>query len=159
MVLAYTAWGEIATTEQTTMDDVQGLVEVLTVIPALLDRREVRVYFGGDDGGFRADRSLTLPIETSVLSLEAGPAGAKLGRALLENARRHRLRVLGPNCLGVLRPDIGLNATFAHVSAIKGTIGLISQSGALCTSILDWAEPNKVGFSAVVSLGSSSVSL
>ncbi|WP_332675270.1 bifunctional acetate--CoA ligase family protein/GNAT family N-acetyltransferase [Aromatoleum sp.] len=87
---------------------------------------------------------------------ETGPRGALLERHVVEAARRYRIRLLGPNCLGIMRPVLGLNATFAHVSAIKGTIGLISQSGALCTSILDWAEPNKVGFSAVVSLGSSS---
>ncbi|BAL24523.1 bifunctional acetate--CoA ligase family protein/GNAT family N-acetyltransferase [Azoarcus sp. KH32C] len=87
---------------------------------------------------------------------ETGPRGATLERHVVEAARRHRIRLLGPNCLGIMRPDLGLNATFAHVSAMKGTIGLISQSGALCTSILDWAKPNNIGFSAVVSLGSSS---
>ncbi len=87
---------------------------------------------------------------------ETGARGALLERHVVEAARRYRIRLLGPNCLGIMRPVLGLNATFAHVSAIKGTIGLISQSGALCTSILDWAEPNNIGFSAVVSLGSSS---
>ncbi|HJV25288.1 MAG TPA: acetate--CoA ligase family protein, partial [Aromatoleum sp.] len=87
---------------------------------------------------------------------ETGPRGATLERHIVEAARRYRIRLLGPNCLGIMRPDLGLNATFAHVSAMKGTIGLISQSGALCTSILDWAKPNNIGFSAVVSLGSSS---
>jgi acetyltransferase len=86
---------------------------------------------------------------------EAGPRGALYERHMLEAARRHRIRLLGPNCLGIMRPDLGLNATFAHASAIKGSIGLISQSGALCAAILDWAKPNNVGFSAVVSLGSS----
>jgi acetyltransferase len=87
---------------------------------------------------------------------ETGPRGAALERSVIETARRHRIRLLGPNCLGIMRPDLGLNATFAQCGAIKGTIGLISQSGALCTAILDWAKPNNVGFSAVVSLGSSS---
>jgi acetyltransferase len=87
---------------------------------------------------------------------ETGPRGALLERHVVEAARRYRIRLLGPNCLGIMRPVLGLNATFAHVSALKGTIGLISQSGALCTAILDWAEPNNIGFSAVVSLGSSS---
>ena len=87
---------------------------------------------------------------------ETGPRGAILERHVVEAARRYRIRLLGPNCLGIMRPELGLNATFAHVSAQKGTIGLISQSGALCTSILDWAKPNNIGFSAVVSLGSSS---
>ena len=87
---------------------------------------------------------------------ENGPRGAMLERQTIEAARRHRIRLLGPNCLGIMRPSLGLNATFAHATAHKGTIGLISQSGALCAAILDWAKPNNVGFSAVVSLGSSS---
>ena len=87
---------------------------------------------------------------------ETGPRGAALERQVLEAARRHRIRMLGPNCLGIMRPSLGLNATFAHASALTGSIGLISQSGALCAAILDWAKPNNVGFSAVVSLGSSS---
>ncbi len=86
---------------------------------------------------------------------ETGPAGARLERALLENARRHRLRVVGPNCLGLMRPEIGLDATFARGGAQKGSIGLISQSGAVCTAMLDWARSNGVGFSSVVSLGGS----
>ncbi|MBI3140613.1 MAG: bifunctional acetate--CoA ligase family protein/GNAT family N-acetyltransferase [Rhodocyclales bacterium] len=87
---------------------------------------------------------------------EIGPKGAALERAVLENARRHHIRLIGPNCLGLMRPDIGLNATFAHGSAIPGSIGFVSQSGALCTAILDWARPNNVGFSSVISLGGSS---
>ncbi|HET9734002.1 MAG TPA: CoA-binding protein, partial [Burkholderiales bacterium] len=86
---------------------------------------------------------------------EIGPAGAKLERALLENARRHRLRVVGPNCLGLMRPELGLNATFARGTPYAGSLGLISQSGAICTALLDWARPHKVGFSSVVSLGGS----
>jgi acetyltransferase len=87
---------------------------------------------------------------------EAGPRGALLERQVIDAAHRHRIRLLGPNCLGIMRPQLGLNATFAHATALKGSIGLISQSGALCAAILDWAKPNNVGFSAVVSLGSSS---
>ena len=86
---------------------------------------------------------------------ESGPAGAALERALLENARRHGLRVLGPNCLGITRPDIGLNATFARGHARPGSLGLISQSGAVCTAMLDWAAAHEVGFSCVASLGGS----
>jgi len=86
---------------------------------------------------------------------EAGAAGAELQRALLENARRHGVRVLGPNCLGLMRPSLGLDATFAHGGALEGSLGLISQSGAVCTAMLDWARPAGVGFSSVVSLGAS----
>ena len=87
---------------------------------------------------------------------ETGPQGARLERALLENARRYRLRVVGPNCLGIMRPEIGVNATFARGAALPGSLGLISQSGAVCTALLDWAKPNGVGFSSVISLGGSS---
>jgi acetyltransferase len=87
---------------------------------------------------------------------EMGPRGANLARSMLDSARRHSMRLLGPNCLGLMRPSSGINATFAHGSANPGTIGLISQSGALCTAILDWALPNGVGFSNVVSLGAES---
>jgi len=86
---------------------------------------------------------------------ETGAAGAKLERALLESARRNRLRVLGPSCLGLMRPALGLNATFAQESALPGSLGLVSQSGAVCTAMLDWARPNGLGFSSVISLGGS----
>lgn len=86
---------------------------------------------------------------------ETGADGAKLERELLENARQHRVRVIGPNCLGIMRPGIGLNATFARGNALPGTLGLVSQSGAVCTAMLDWAQPNKVGFSSVISMGGS----
>lgn len=74
---------------------------------------------------------------------------------MVEIARRFRIRLIGPNCLGIMRPSIGLNATFNKGGANTGSIAFISQSGALCTAILDWAQSNDVGFSSVVSLGSS----
>jgi acetyltransferase len=87
---------------------------------------------------------------------ETGERGIALERAVVEAAKRNRIRLVGPNCLGIIRPSIGLNATFALGNAEAGSIGLISQSGALCSAILDWAKPNNVGFSAVVSLGGGS---
>ncbi|HAF45207.1 MAG TPA: GNAT family N-acetyltransferase, partial [Gallionellaceae bacterium] len=86
---------------------------------------------------------------------EIGAEGAALERQLLENARRYNIRLIGPNCLGLMRPSIGLNATFNKGAADVGNIALVSQSGALCTAILDWATRNDVGFSSVVSMGSS----
>ncbi len=86
---------------------------------------------------------------------ETGEVGKALERAVLENAKRHNIRLIGPNCLGVLRPEIGLNATFNKGSANAGNLAFVSQSGALCTAILDWAKTNNVGFSSVVSMGSS----
>lgn len=86
---------------------------------------------------------------------EAGIAGTRLERAVMDNARRYGVRVVGPNCLGIMRPDIGLNATFARGNALPGTLALVSQSGAVCTAMVDWARPNKVGFSSLISMGGS----
>jgi acetyltransferase len=86
---------------------------------------------------------------------EAGHEGAALEKGLLETARRYGIRLVGPNCLGIMRPSIGLNATFNKGGANTGNIAFISQSGALCTAILDWAQSNDVGFSSVISMGSS----
>ncbi len=86
---------------------------------------------------------------------EAGPEGVALERELIEMARRYNIRLIGPNCLGIMRPGIGLNATFNKGGANSGNIAFVSQSGALCTAILDWAHSNDVGFSSVVSMGSS----
>lgn len=85
---------------------------------------------------------------------EIGPAGAELERQVLSEARRGGMRIIGPNCLGIMRPHFGLNATFAAGLAYPGSVGFISQSGALCTAILDWSFRENVGFSAFVSLGS-----
>ncbi len=85
---------------------------------------------------------------------EVGPEGAALERQVVEEARRARLRVIGPNCLGVMSPLTGLNATFARSMALQGSVGFISQSGALCTAVLDWSLREQVGFSAFISIGS-----
>ncbi len=86
---------------------------------------------------------------------ETGPEGQALERAVVENAQRYGIRLIGPNCLGVMRPEIGLNATFNKGIANPGNLAFVSQSGALCTAILDWAKSNDVGFSSVISMGSS----
>ncbi|MFS8878600.1 GNAT family N-acetyltransferase [Synechococcus sp. H55.8] len=84
---------------------------------------------------------------------EIGPEGLELEKAIQE-AARGKLRLIGPNCLGIQNPHTGLNATFAAQMARPGNVGFISQSGALCTSILDWSLRENVGFSAFISLGS-----
>ncbi len=84
---------------------------------------------------------------------EIGPEGLELEKAIQE-AARGKLRLIGPNCLGIQNPHTGLNATFAAQMARPGNVGFISQSGALCTSILDWSLQENVGFSAFISLGS-----
>ncbi len=85
---------------------------------------------------------------------ETGPEGVELERQILEHARRGGMRIIGPNCLGVMSPTSGLNATFATTIARRGSVGFISQSGALCTAILDWSLSENVGFSSFVSVGS-----
>ncbi|MDH5244320.1 MAG: CoA-binding protein, partial [Chloroflexota bacterium] len=85
---------------------------------------------------------------------EVGEEGAALERQVLAEARAAGIRVVGPNCLGVMNPVGGLNATFAAGMAPKGSVGFISQSGALLTAVLDWSLQEGVGFSSVISLGS-----
>ena len=85
---------------------------------------------------------------------EIGPEGAALEQKLKEEAEAANIRVIGPNCLGVMSPLTGMNATFATTIARPGSVGFISQSGALCTAVLDWSLKEMVGFSAFVSVGS-----
>ncbi|HEX6977864.1 MAG TPA: bifunctional acetate--CoA ligase family protein/GNAT family N-acetyltransferase [Alphaproteobacteria bacterium] len=82
--------------------------------------------------------------------------GAALEREMLEAAKPHLLRIIGPNCLGVLVPRRGLNASFAHLHPPAGDIAFVAQSGALLTAVLDWAAPRGIGFSHLVALGDMS---
>ena len=84
---------------------------------------------------------------------ELGDAGRKLQQAILDAAQPHLLRLVGPNCLGIIVPQLGLDASFSHLAPPPGDIALVSQSGAMITAMLDWAAPRKIGFSHVVSLG------
>ncbi len=79
--------------------------------------------------------------------------GTPLRSAMLKAAEPYTLRILGPNCIGLLVPAIGLNASFAHVGARAGSLAFVAQSGALTTAMLDWAHSRQVGFSHFVSLG------
>lgn len=85
---------------------------------------------------------------------EVGAHGASLEREAMEEARKGSLRVIGPNSLGVMCPSTNLNATFAQGMARAGSVAFLSQSGALGTAVLDWADREQVGFSTFVSLGS-----
>ncbi len=85
---------------------------------------------------------------------ETGAIGAAMEQQILQQARLGKLRIIGPNCLGVMSPLTGLNATFAGAMARPGHVGFISQSGALCTAVLDWSLGENVGFSAFISIGS-----
>jgi acetyltransferase len=101
-----------------------------------------------------ADAGVPAAIIISAGFRETGEHGALLENEILEEARRGGMRIVGPNCLGLMSPHYKLNATFASTMARPGKIGFISQSGALCTAILDWSRREMVGFSAFVSVGS-----
>ena len=97
----------------------------------------------------------------AAIVLTAGLAGKSdggartLSQAMLDAARPYLLRILGPNCVGLLSPGVGLNASFAHEAALPGKLAFVSQSGALTTGLLDWARARGIGFSHFVSLGES----
>src|SRR5262249_33205765 len=85
---------------------------------------------------------------------ELGHEGQEREQKLRQVLASSRLRLIGPNCLGIMNPRTGLNATFAQAGALPGNIAFLSQSGALCTAILDWSRRENVGFSGFVSVGS-----
>jgi acetyltransferase len=85
---------------------------------------------------------------------ERGAEGAALEQQIKEQLQRSSLRLIGPNCLGIMNPSIGLNATFAKDPPLAGNVAFLSQSGALLSAILDWSHREQVGFSTVVSTGS-----
>ncbi len=86
---------------------------------------------------------------------ETGESGARLETELADAARHADIRFVGPNCLGVMRPVHDFNATFLGTAPPRGRLALVSQSGALCAAITDWAAPHHLGFSTIVSLGNA----
>ena len=99
------------------------------------------------------ERGIRMMLILSAGFRETGPEGRRLEDQVTQLARRFGIRLMGPNCLGIIRPDIGLNATFGNNNAKPGNLAFVSQSGAICTAILDWAAQNDIGFSTVVSTG------
>ena len=86
---------------------------------------------------------------------EAGPEGQVLQDEIVEIARSHNIALVGPNCLGVVRPRVGLNASFARSRVSNGHVAMVAQSGSFCSALLDWADARDFGFSAVASLGAT----
>ena len=84
---------------------------------------------------------------------EQGASGRALQQAALDAARPYLLRVVGPNCVGIMVPAVGLDASFSHITPAAGDLAFVSQSGGMITAVLDWAAPRGIGFSHVVSLG------
>jgi len=93
---------------------------------------------------------------TAGFSEDQNAKGHELQQAMLDNAQPHLLRVIGPNCLGIMVPEIGLNASFAKSEALPGQLAFVTQSGAVATAVVDWARQRGIGFSHCVSLGGMS---
>ena len=127
------------------LDDVEGPVDLAVVatpastIPAIVEAC-------GEHG-------IRMMLILSAGFREIGPQGRHMEDRVTQLVKRYRIRLMGPNCLGIIRPDKKLNITFGHNNARPGNLAFVSQSGAICTAILDWAEKNEIGFSAVVSTG------
>jgi acetyltransferase len=100
------------------------------------------------------DAGVSAVVVISAGFRERGAEGADLENKIREHLKRGNTRVIGPNCLGIMNPVIGLDATFAKRTPKAGNVAFLSQSGALLTAILDWAIPQEVGFSGIVSTGS-----
>jgi hypothetical protein len=122
VVAAYNQWDEIAITESSTMDDIQGLVEVMTIVPAVIDRRELRVYRAGADGAYLPPRSLALPL--SVLSMEAGPPGTPVVAMTDEGASVLRVDADGAPRL---EPWIADPPVMAGTGNFLGDLGLMKD--------------------------------
>jgi len=92
----------------------------------------------------------------SALVITAGFRQQNLTQKMLDASNPHCLRIVGPNCMGIMIPKIGLNASFAHSMPLKGDLAFISQSGAMISAVLDWATGKDIGFSSMVSIGNMS---
>ena len=89
----------------------------------------------------------------AAVVITAGLREQKLTQKMLEASKPHCLRIVGPNCIGMMVPEIGLNASFAHAMPLKGDLAFLSQSGAMISAVLDWATGEGIGFSSMVSMG------
>lgn len=92
-------------------------------------------------------------LTTGMSSVRDNEGGQTAVEAMLEAARPYNLRILGPNSFGLIAPGIGLNASFSHRPALPGKIAFVSQSGGMCTGVLDWARAKGIGFSHFIALG------
>ncbi|HEX6362856.1 MAG TPA: CoA-binding protein, partial [Albitalea sp.] len=140
---------------------------LLAVNPRLSTLDGVRVHGGVEDLPETPDLAVlcTPPHTVAPLVAELAARGTRAAvvmtaglsaaqkQAMLDAARPTCFRILGPNCLGLMTPHLGLNASFAHTDALAGDIAFVSQSGALVTAMLDWAKTRRIGFSYLVSLG------
>ncbi|MBI5694160.1 MAG: acetate--CoA ligase family protein [Nitrospirae bacterium] len=141
-------------------DEINGLRSYKDVlsIPGPVDLAVVAVPSPHVAGVIRdcGRKGITAAVVITAGFKETGPEGHEAEREMLAAASENCVRILGPNCLGLLNTAIGLNASFAPSMPHKGSIAFFSQSGALCTAILDWSLSRGVGFSKFVSLGNKS---
>jgi acetyltransferase len=127
------------------LDEIDELVDLVVVatpaksIPAIVEAC--------------GERGIKMMLILSAGFRETGAEGRRLEDRVTQLVKRYGIRLMGPNCLGLIRPEKGLNITFGNNNARPGSLAFVSQSGAICTAILDWAEANDIGFSAVVSTG------
>ena len=127
------------------LSSVPGTIDLVVIaIPAKGVPQVVR------DAG---EKKVPLVIIISSGFREAGEAGRALENEVLAIARQYGIRIMGPNCLGLMLPHQGINTTFDPVSPKPGKIAFISQSGAIITTIVDWSLPEEIGLSAVISVG------
>ncbi len=124
-------------------------------IPGRVDLAVIAVPAPGVAEVLRAcgSRRVKAAIVVSAGFKETGPAGMRLEREIAEVARSLKIRMVGPNCLGVIDTGSRLNASFSREMPARGRVSFMSQSGALATAILDWAKPRGLGFAKFVSLG------
>ncbi|MCK8518677.1 acetate--CoA ligase family protein [Methanoculleus sp. 7T] len=99
------------------------------------------------------EKGVRLAVIVTAGFREIGGDGAVLEERVVEIARRHGIRITGPNCLGIMMPHQGINATFDPVSPRAGDVAFVSQSGAIITTVVDWSLPEEFGFSSVISVG------
>ncbi len=132
------AYAAVADLPQT--PDLAVIATPPATIPALIDAL-----------GQRGTRAAV--VLTAGLSRERDAQGNTIMQAMRDAARPYLLRILGPNCVGLLVPGLGINASFAHTIALPGNLAFVSQSGGLTTAVLDWAKSRGIGFSHFISLG------
>jgi acetyltransferase len=129
------------------LDDIDEIVDLVVVATPASGIPEIVEACG--------ERGVKMMLILSAGFREIGKEGRRLEDQVTQLVKQYGIRLMGPNCLGLIRPDIGLNITFGNNNAQPGNLALVSQSGAICTAILDWAQANDIGFSAVVSTGIS----
>lgn len=132
------------------VEDVRDIPDPLDLAIVIVHARNVPEIVGQ-----LADKGVPAAVVISAGFKETGIEGRHLEKLSVERARRGGMRLVGPNCLGVMNTGLPLNASFARKMPPAGSVAVISQSGAICTSLIDWARAEGVGFSKLVSLGNS----